>query len=306
MIVGADASNDATILDDRRDALRVVRAAARLLLGVQPHSARLGAAAGAGAAADARASALPGRLAAALLRLRARTSSRRRRRHARPRDRSQARLGARASRALSRRRQSRRPRDAAARARASACATSSASWPRGAARRCATPTSSSCAATCARRSPSSSRRTDVPRRAATPRPNGCARASLRARRAARTALSRPTSDSLAGARRARCSPPASPPSTCTVDRSAAPSLVRRAGQRAARLPDAALAHSAAPRGRAPSASPAIAIRRAYALMYRVLWRVVHGEPRLLDDAADDDVVGAHAPARRVDPPRATR
>ena len=30
--------------------------------------------------------------------------------------------------------------------------------------------------------------------------------------------------------------------------------------------------------------------RRFALMYRVLWRSLHGEPRLIDDAADDDIV----------------
>jgi DNA polymerase len=29
--------------------------------------------------------------------------------------------------------------------------------------------------------------------------------------------------------------------------------------------------------------------RRFYVMYRLLWRVTHGEPRLLDDAADDDV-----------------
>lgn len=37
-----------------------------------------------------------------------------------------------------------------------------------------------------------------------------------------------------------------------------------------------------------------------ALMYRVVWRVVHGESRLLDDAADDDVVTLTRFARSVD------
>ena len=30
--------------------------------------------------------------------------------------------------------------------------------------------------------------------------------------------------------------------------------------------------------------------RRFAMMYRVLWRSLHGEPRLIDDAADDDIV----------------
>lgn len=36
------------------------------------------------------------------------------------------------------------------------------------------------------------------------------------------------------------------------------------------------------------------------LMYRLLWRVVHGRPRLLDDAADDDVIGVRRLAKAVD------
>lgn len=38
---------------------------------------------------------------------------------------------------------------------------------------------------------------------------------------------------------------------------------------------------------------------AHALLYRVLWRLTHGEPRLLDDAIDDDVHAIHARARQV-------
>ena len=38
----------------------------------------------------------------------------------------------------------------------------------------------------------------------------------------------------------------------------------------------------------------------HALMYRALWRATHGEPRLLDDAADDDVIALARMARAVD------
>src|SRR5688572_24694612 len=41
-----------------------------------------------------------------------------------------------------------------------------------------------------------------------------------------------------------------------------------------------------------SAASLVACARAddrWALLYRVLWRLVHGEPRLLDVAVDDDV-----------------
>ncbi|HVE50014.1 MAG TPA: UdgX family uracil-DNA binding protein [Casimicrobiaceae bacterium] len=40
--------------------------------------------------------------------------------------------------------------------------------------------------------------------------------------------------------------------------------------------------------------------RAPSLMYRLLWRVLHGEPRLIDDAADDDVVTLTRMAKAVD------
>jgi len=42
--------------------------------------------------------------------------------------------------------------------------------------------------------------------------------------------------------------------------------------------------------------------RRFYVMYRLLWRVTHGEPRLLDDAADDDVrvVARMARAVRLD------
>lgn len=40
--------------------------------------------------------------------------------------------------------------------------------------------------------------------------------------------------------------------------------------------------------------------RRHALMYRALWRSVHGEPRLLQDAADEDVVALTRLAKAVD------
>ncbi len=94
VIVGADASDDRTILRMSTNLLRLVRPPAGLLLGLQSHPGRgLGAASGA-RAAGARASALPSRLADALLRFRRRGNRHRRGGHARSRHRPQTCLGA--------------------------------------------------------------------------------------------------------------------------------------------------------------------------------------------------------------------
>jgi hypothetical protein len=118
MIVGADATDDATILATSAQLYGAYRPQARLLLRLQPDPGCLLRPAAEGAAAGARTPAVPGRLADALLRLRRRRDRvAAHRRHVAAGGRPEAGMGARAPGALSGRPEPGATRAAAARAR---------------------------------------------------------------------------------------------------------------------------------------------------------------------------------------------
>jgi hypothetical protein len=309
MIVGADATDDATILATSASCMAPTTQA-RLLLRLQPDPARRLRAAAAGAAAGARTPAVPGRLADALLRLRRRRDrAAHGGRHAAAGGRSQAGLGAGApEKALPGRPGPRAARTAAARA--------------GPGREGGRPPAAG-----APRAPAARRRPEAParahaqgaalRRAGRPPPARAAAAWCAAAHpgAATSApvltpcwcppmFARLSSETdLAGFRRearallARQVPPdevqwsAEPmpgrpvrgPKATRADDAAARPPASRCRRRSCELCDTVVLHSDPQR---------------FALLYRLLWRLVH-EPALRNDPLDPDMLQAQQMAQAV-------
>src|SRR5690606_13272889 len=290
---------------DGRQSLRQLPAAPRLLLGLQPDSRRQQQIAAACTAAAARAPPVPGRLAAALLRLPHRGDRRwPRRRHARSRCRSETRLGIAPSRPLPGRSQYRGEGTAAARARpgpAQRRARDRSAPPRPPAR--GRPRPPACAAVetaalrAAGRPPSAAR---ARRSAGAAREAGAAAAAgiavRRGRLMARwTARVDPPWDLDAWrdiarhALRARV-----PPEDIDWQDGNAPAALLAA-------PDLRGAPTTRLIPRASSALLGIAgdvlchrDPQRLGLLYRLLWRINHGEPTVLSNPADADVRRAQA------------